>query len=284
MSKSAVSSSVEVLAASLERGRIRAALFDFDGTISLIRSGWQAVMIPLFVDELARCPEAEDRPELERVVRDFVDTLTGKQTIYQCLRLAEEVGRRGGRPAEPLDYKYRYLDALGEHIQWRLDGLRDGTISPADLRVAGSRELLVNLRQRGITCYLASGTDEPFVVAEADALEVTELFDGGIGGARDDYHSFSKAQVIDRILTEHGLRGPELVAFGDGYVEIENTVAVGGIAVGAATDEEHADGRIDEWKRARLIGAGAHVIVPDFGEHQALMAWLMGEPNPITAG
>lgn len=276
MSNIAVGTSIEILSHSLERGRIRAALFDFDGTISLIRSGWQDVMIPLFVDELAACPEAEGRDTLLSVVRDFVDTLTGKQTIYQCLRLADEVKRRGGRPAEPLEYKYRYLDALGERIQWRLDGLADGSIEPAELRVAGSRELLENLRARGITCYLASGTDEPFVLAETEALGLTELFDGGISGAQDDYRRFSKAQVIERILADHDLHGPELVAFGDGYVEIENTVAVGGIAVGAATDEEHRAG-IDAWKRDRLTGAGAHIIVPDFAEHEALMAYLMGE-------
>ena len=29
---------------------IRYALFDFDGTISLIRQGWQDIMIPYFVE------------------------------------------------------------------------------------------------------------------------------------------------------------------------------------------------------------------------------------------
>ena len=37
-----------------EPGRsFRAALFDFDGTLSLIRSGWQDVMTPYFYEELA---------------------------------------------------------------------------------------------------------------------------------------------------------------------------------------------------------------------------------------
>lgn len=29
---------------------LRAAIFDFDGTLSLIREGWQQVMIPLFIE------------------------------------------------------------------------------------------------------------------------------------------------------------------------------------------------------------------------------------------
>jgi hypothetical protein len=59
-------------------------------------------------------------------------------------------------------------------------------------------------------------------------------------------------------------------------VEIEDTKRVGGIAVGVATDEARRTG-IDEWKRNRLIEAGADLIVPDFREHERLMAFLWGE-------
>ncbi len=31
----------------------RYAVFDFDGTLSLIREGWQSIMIPYFASELA---------------------------------------------------------------------------------------------------------------------------------------------------------------------------------------------------------------------------------------
>ncbi len=80
------------------------------------------------------------------------------------------------------------------------------------------------------------------------------------------------------IIAEHDLHGPELVGFGDGYVEIQNVADVGGIAVGAATDEERREG-IDEWKRNRLIVAGADVIIPDFREHERLLAWLFAEDD-----
>ena len=43
--------------------------------------------------------------------------------------------------------------------------------------------------------------------------------------------------VIDRILSEHGITGRRLLSFGDGYVEIENTKQVGGLAVAVASDE-----------------------------------------------
>ncbi len=266
---------LEILNPDLVRGRIRHALFDFDGTISLVREGWQGVMIPMMVELLMQTPDHEDEAAIEAVVRDFVTRLTGKQTIYQMIQLAEEVARRGGAPLEPIAYKYMYLDRLSTRVDVRLTALKAGAIDPDELMVPGSRAMLAELRRRGVRCYLASGTDEPFVLAEAAALGVTSFFEG-IYGAQDDYKSFSKKMVIDRIIAAHGLAGPEFVGFGDGYVEIEDTRRVGGIAVGVATDEARRTG-IDEWKRRRLIEAGADLIVPDFGEHGALVRYLWGE-------
>lgn len=266
---------LEILNPNITRGRIRHALFDFDGTLSLIREGWQGVMIPMMVELLRETPEAEDQARIEAVVRDYVARLTGKQTIYQMIQLAEEIRKRGGAPLEPLAYKRMYLARLNERIAGRIGGLKAGRIASDELMVPGSRAMLDALRERNVRCYLASGTDEPFVLDEAAALGLTPYF-AGIYGAKDDYKSFSKRMVIDRIIAEHGLAGPEFVAFGDGYVEIEDTKRVGGVAVGLATDEARRAG-VDEWKRNRLIEAGADVIAPDFCHHEELVAYLWGE-------
>ncbi|MCC7493689.1 MAG: HAD family hydrolase [Fimbriimonadaceae bacterium] len=254
-------------------GQVRHALFDFDGTLSLIRAGWQDVMMPLLVAELQGCPRAEDAARLQQVVRDWVELLTGKQTIYQMIRLAEEVAARGGQPEDPLTYKHRYLAQLQERIQHRLDALARGACRPDDLLVPGSRQLLEALRAAGVRCYLASGTDLPYVLAEARALQVEHYFEGRIYGALDDYKRFSKQLIIDRILAEHGLQGPELVAFGDGYVELENTLSVGGVAVAVASDEAQP-GQTDAWKRRRLTAAGAHLLLPDFRDAGRLVELL----------
>lgn len=266
---------IETINPDVTRGRIRHALFDFDGTLSLIREGWQDVMIPMMVELLLQTPAHESEAAIEAVVREFVARLTGKQTIYQMIQLAEEIRQRGGEPLEPLAYKYLYLDRLGVRIAGRLADLKGGRVDPDSLMVPGSRGMLEALAGRGVACYLASGTDEPFVLDEARSLGVSDCF-AGIYGAKDDYKSFSKRMLIDRIIAEHALSGPEFVAFGDGFVEIEDTKRVGGIAVGVATDEARRMG-IDEWKRNRLIEAGADLIIPDFREHQALVAYLWGE-------
>jgi len=260
----------------IERGRIRHALFDFDGTVSLIREGWQGVMVPHMVEVLQATGTSETEEELTRVVRDYVDFLTGKQTIYQMIRLAEEVERRGGRPEDPLVYKHEYLARLWERIKGRVADLKAGRVAPTDLAVPGAIETIQDLHARGVRLYLASGTDQPYVVDEAAALGVTPYFEGGVWGAVDDYKTFSKAMVIDRIIKENRLEGPEFVAFGDGYVEIENAKAVGGIAVGVATNEAERRG-VDEWKRERLTRAGADVIIPDFRCRAALLRYLFAE-------
>ena len=50
----------------------------------------------------------------------------------------------------------------------------------------------------------------------------------------------------------------------------------GGIAIGVASNEAERRG-IDEWKRSRLIQAGAHLIVPDFREADVLVRFLWNE-------
>ncbi|NMB45060.1 MAG: HAD family hydrolase [Firmicutes bacterium] len=267
---------VEIIQDDIIRGRFKAAIFDFDGTISLIRAGWQDVMYPYFVDVLAETPHHEGREALEEVVREFVDLLTGKQTIYQCIQLVEEVKKRGGVPLTPLEYKHEYLRRLWERIEHRVHGLEDGSIEQETMLVPGAVELLMRLRSKGLTLYLASGTDEPYVLHEAAVLGVAEFFDGGIYGALDRYEDFSKEKVIREIIASHRLAGEELLGFGDGYVEIENVKSVGGYAVGVASDEIHRAG-INEWKRERLIGAGADLIIPDYGRLPQLIDYLFPE-------
>ena len=101
-------------------------------------------------------------------------------------------------------------------------------------------------------------------------LGVIPFFAGGVYGAQEDYQSFSKKILIQRIISQTDVRGDEIVGFGDGYVEIEEVKLVGGVTVGVAT-KEPACAEVDEWKRKRLIGVGADYIVPNFLAHEKLV-------------
>lgn len=251
----------------------RVVLFDFDGTLSLIRSGWMNVMVPMMVEILTELKSGETEEQLKSVVEDFVWRLTGKETIYQMMALAEAVESRGGSPLAPLVYKQMYLDRLWEKIKNRVDALQKGQADPEDYLVPGSRALLEQLRDRGLKMYLASGTDQVFMKEEARLLGVTQYFEGGVYGALDDYKSFSKAILIQRILSSAEFQGHHFLVFGDGYVEIEEVKKIGGVAVGVAS-EEPACMRVDEWKRQRLIGVGADYIVPNFLCREELISSL----------
>jgi phosphoglycolate phosphatase-like HAD superfamily hydrolase len=252
-------------------------LFDFDGTVSLVREGWVDVMVPMFMEMLPRLSGETDEAARQLVTDDIMQ-FNGKQTIYQMIQFAERIKERGGQPQEPLWYKYEYLRRLDERIRSRVEALRSGAARPDDFLVHGTRALLEMLRQRGLALYLASGTDEPFVLEESKLLDLTRYFGRHIYGAKDDYKTFSKKMVIERILRENNIPGARLLSFGDGYVEIENTKEVGGLAVAVASDEAHnGSGRMDEWKRQRLIGVGADVVIPDYRDAEALLELILGK-------
>lgn len=258
----------------VQTGNIRHVVFDFDGTISLIRDGWQNVMVPMMVELLqTETGTTETQSELEALVVEFVDRLTGKQTIYQMIQLGEEIEKRGGTPQEPLAYKDEYNRRLLPVVEERIAGLAAGTLPAEPLRVPKSLEFLQSLREMGIHCYLASGTDVEFVKNEAALLGVAPYFDGGIFGALREYKKFSKAMVIQKIITDFQLSGSELLIIGDGYVEIENAKAVGAIAVGVASVEANRY-NMNADKRERLIRAGADIIIPNFREGAQLLSYL----------
>ena len=268
---------IEVHASLPGKAPIRHAVFDFDGTLSLIRAGWQEVMLSHCVAELAGVPAREDRATLERICSDFILELTGHQTIYQMIRLAEEVTRRGGIARDPLEYKWQYLNRLQDKIAHRIADL-EREADRAAYVVAGSIDLLDELAHRGAICYLASGTDEQFVIAEAKLLGLEPYFGDRIYGARDDYRSFSKKLLLERISAEHGVAGTALAVFGDGPVEIANARQVDGVGIGIASREDGIGGW-DPWKRQRLVAAGAHMLVPDWRESARLLSFLCGESD-----
>jgi len=270
-------SNVEVVRRLERSGPPKHVLFDFDGTLSLIRQGWPEVMVPMMV-EVLRATGTEESPQaLHDLAFEFVMQLNGKQTIYQMTRLAEQVRKRGGRPEQPLVYKQMYHDRLMQRITGRREDLRCGRTSPQEMLVPYSLEILEEFRRRGVELYLASGTDEHYVLEEARLLGLDRYFGPHVYGARDDYMTYSKAKVIGRILSQNRVEGDALLGFGDGYVEIQNIKAVGGIAVAVASDEAGRSGQPDAWKRDRLIGVGADLVIPDYRDWRVLLGYLWNE-------
>src|SRR5438093_11457846 len=133
---------IEWISAGASAERARVGFFDFDGTLSLIRSGWVDVMVPMMVEILLDLKTGESEAELTSIVEDFVWRLTVKETIYQMMEFAANVEQRGGKAEAPLVYKKMYLDLLWLKIRDRVDELQTGQASHEKYLVPGSRPLL----------------------------------------------------------------------------------------------------------------------------------------------
>lgn len=255
-------------------GKIRAAIFDFDGTFSTLRHGWENVMGPLMLEMISGGRAEDASPELQKEVAEFIDRSTGIQTVYQMQWLRDRCHAAGTGVAtwDEWDYKDEYNRRLMAEVSRRLSRLEDGTDSPDTYLIHGAKEFLHALLEAGVRVYLASGTDHDDVVREATLLGVADCFTA-VRGAPKRMAACSKEAVIKMILEEEGVAPCEVLVVGDGKVEIELGAAVGAFTIGAATNEGARQG-VDETKRRRLISAGADVIVGDFGDVEGLMSRL----------
>jgi phosphoglycolate phosphatase-like HAD superfamily hydrolase len=267
---------LEVHNLSARLGRVRHALFDFDGTISVIRQGWEKVMIPLMLEMI--CGAQPITPAIEAEVASYVDDSTGILTIRQMEWLAEAVQRYGYAryPKTASAYKKIYNERLLIPVRERLSRMDNGLSARAELMIAGALPFLQGLRARGVTLYLASGTDHIYVQEEAAALGLSELFGGHIYGAQDDNPAVTKEGIMQRILDDEQLQGEELLVVGDGPVEIRHARRVNAVSLGVAADERYRMG-LDPHKRQRLLKAGADLIVTDLLHHADLVKILTEE-------
>lgn len=270
-------SSFEILNPNVRRGPFRAVLFDFDGTLSLIREGWPRVMVGMMVEILRNSHLAgESDEELWGLVERFVMALNGHPTVVQMARFVEEVKLRGGTPDDPREYSRGYLDRLMRVVRQRWDLLESGRVGPAEWVVPEAHAILRNLQGRGVPLFLASGTDMESIRHEGQLLRVLDAFGEHVYAPDDGDPTFSKGQVVDTILSTLGLRGEELLGFGDGVVETTEVKRVGGVMVGVASAEPGQTG-VNPDKRARLTAAGADLIIPDYARQHELLGWLWGE-------
>ena len=263
---------MEIIKHETSRKPVRAVLFDFDGTISTLRCGWEAVMKPLML-EMISGGKPYDKA-LEEEVETYISESTGIQTIHQMKWLANTVHERGNNPDasdDPWWYKAEYNRRLMENISDRIQRVTSLEACASEYLIRGSEAFLQALCERGVRLYVASGTDHPDVCAEAEALGVGKYFTL-IAGAPVGEENCSKEKVMAQLLGSENLHGDEVAVIGDGKVEIRLGCEAGARTIGLATNER--EGGVDAVKSARLIKAGADVIVGDFTEMDELLSFL----------
>ena len=253
---------LEIIRADIPRSGYRAVVFDFDGTLSLLRRNWQGVMVPMMVEWLSQLDTGEAPGNLKKLVEQFVVELTGRPTMAQMQRLADEIKQRGHDPQPATYYLERYQESLMLQANARIRAVLRGHASPDMMAVAGSRRILDELQRRKIHLVLASGTELKDVQNELAVLEFNTYFELRVHGPVNQDPKFSKLTVMQQ-LVKQGMPARSLIAIGDGPAEIQAIKKVGGLAVGLASNEITGSG-VDPFKREHLIKAGADMIIGDY--------------------
>jgi beta-phosphoglucomutase-like phosphatase (HAD superfamily) len=144
----------------------------------------------------------------------------------------------------------------------------------------GSVEFLHFLHERGVTLYLASGTDQADVEREAALLGYASLFEGRIFGSVGRIDADPKKVVISDILSSIDVPPSRCVIFGDGPVEMREGRRQGLLSVGVLSDEVRRYGA-NMAKRSRLILGGASLLIPDFSYRDELLRLLGWEERHV---
>lgn len=272
-STAAFSGLVEFSPSFSARPQISHVIFDFDGTIAWLKHGWPDVLSSML---LPYVPNRTD--ETLRNLRAEILALNGKPPIFQIRRCLEMAQGAGEKLPEPESLLKEYALRLGDVIKERVDELRGGKVPPEAFLVHGTMPLLKQLRDRGLTLVILSGTEQERVQEEAELLGLAPFFGRHIYGSTTDLVASSKQAVIGRLLAGEKIVGEHLLSFGDGPVEIEVTKEAGGLAVGVASDENvNGSGEMDSQKRKLLRDAGADVLIPDYRDGNALIECLFGK-------
>jgi phosphoglycolate phosphatase len=261
---------IEITPSFRPRPNLRHAIMDWDGTVSLIRGGWVEVMVDVCMDSA---------PSLDRAtVRAEMLALNGRPCIHQMTRMVELVNKAGPTALPPEEYQRIYCERLADLVEERGRSLRLGGSADAHM-VPGTGAFLSALASRGIGLTVVSGTPQPELEVEANALGLAEHFGTRILGPADlADREFTKRGAIHSLVNTHDIRGDELLIVGDGPVEMGESKALGGLAIGVASDEvTPGSRRFDEPKRRQLLDAGADLIVPDYLDTAPLIALIFGE-------
>lgn len=253
---------------------IKSIIFDFDGTISTLRYGWEEIMEKYMYEMICK-ENTYENEKLMKEIRNYIDDSMGIQTIYQMQWLKKRVCLEG--KATPLDiweYKSGYNSRLMKSVRSKTEKLLSRELTPEDFRIKGSLDFIKALHNKGYKLYIASGTDHDDVVNEMKALEIFEYFED-IKGAPANKIACPKEAIVSHLIRDLNYKGNQIAIIGDGKVEIEIASRIGGKSIGMATEESDSLS-INEGKRKKLIKAGANIIIPNFNERERLIDWIQG--------
>lgn len=262
-----------------EFGRVKRqyAVFDWDGTVSRLREGWQNLMLGIFMGVLCQAKlKKDDMKSTMEECMESIDDLTGKPTYSQMVDLANRAAALGATPRYALDYKKAYTTMLDRQVLNRLELLHEGKAEVDDFLVPGSREFLRLLYHKGVEIFVATGSDETPVIHELEELGIMQYCTAVKGCHDKKAGEDPKYKVIKDLIEETKARKGEIFTCGDGFVEV-GLGAENGLAIGVNTKDDNYF-KMNQNKFEKLIKAGADVMVNNFLEYETLANFILN-PN-----
>lgn len=242
------------------------AIFDFDGTISLIRDGWESVMEHCLVSWVSNNACSNEKlAEIKKDAKLLIDVTTGMNTIFQ-MDEAIELIRKHDCVAEkdiktPEDYKYEYLSMLENKIRHRKDEIKRSGATNKYI-VPGAVDFLKHLKALGIYMVVLSGTDEKDVKAELELLGLNSYFNKVFGAEKRR----DKRDVLDRLFERQDIIPNSSLIVGDGPIEISLGSEHGCKTLGVCMPSDKSQVEMCKRKRLLLTNSGADLLVRDFSD------------------
>jgi len=256
---------------------LKAIIFDFDGTLSTIRSGWQKIMEDMMIDFLERSKRDESENMVE-LVKEYIDESTGLQTCYQMEWLVNQLTlgtNKNNIVTDPWWYKDEYNNRLKVTIEEIYKYISLNDVNYEEYLIKGSVNFLSALKNNYIELYLASGTDDVDVIKELKLLKIDKYFTK-IQGAIYHKKRCPKELMLTYLVEEKKINPSEIAILGDGKVEIEIGNRYGVTTIGVASDEILRCG-INCSKRKKLISAGANAIIGDYCDLDNIICFLLNK-------
>lgn len=247
----------------------RLAAIDFDGTMSLIRIGWQQVMHRVMKHALhEHFPHAH---LIDDEITGYIARSTGQPSIIQMAWLDEQVIMHGGPAHGAQYYLDQFSEALRSQIDTKIAAIHDDTSADA-MMVPGARAFLQLLADHHVHIALVSGTEHHHLLRESAALRIDHFFDAGVHGPGAHDPGFTKGDAMERLCQRYQITSGGLLSVGDGPVEIHAGKALAGYSLAVASHE--VSGGLDPHKRNHLISAGADTVIANFADLADIRALL----------
>ncbi|MFZ9858006.1 MAG: HAD family hydrolase [Roseiflexaceae bacterium] len=246
------------------------AAIDFDGTMSLIRIGWQQVMHSVM--KAALRDYHPNHAHIDTDIRTYIAHSTGQPSIIQMAWVDEQVMLYGGPQRGAHYYLDQFSNAMKSQIDDRVASITDESTADAFM-IPGARQFLQTLAQRNIHIALVSGTEHHHLVRESAALKIDSYFDAGIYGPGSHAPGFTKHDAIAQLIARYNVAPNALLSVGDGPVEIKAGRVLGGYSLAVASDEH--SGGLDADKRQHLLDAGADAVVAHFSQLDVITQALL---------